>query len=143
MKQFLLGLIGLAALGSASAFAQTYPTAMPSGGAPPAGATVIMEMPPQDCHGGGCGKCNRCEKASCVREEYTKKTPKVCYTCGCEPLCVSFPFGLCGNCCCDQGRCPTARYRKYLIKKVEVIEKPCMHCVPAPCGSCEGGACHH
>jgi hypothetical protein len=91
----------------------------------------------------GCKHC----KYTCVPEEYMKKKTKVCYTCGCEPFCVDFPYGLFRKCSCDGcSRQPSPRIRKYLIKQVHTTECPATRCVPAPgcdsgCGSCEGGAC--
>jgi hypothetical protein len=155
MNRFLLGLIGLAVLGSATALAQA-PAPLPAGpvpGDPEAGSPYTgrgfgySTVPAGDpgaslAHIGGSNCCKKCDY-SCTKEPYMKKTPKVCYTCGCEPHCVSFPYGFRGNCCCDRGDCPSPRIKKFLIKKVNVIETPSTRCVPVPActGGCEGGAC--
>src|SRR5271157_3737421 len=89
MKKYLFGLIGVALLGGSSLLGQT-PTPFPGGlGGVPAGTPALLAGP----HGATCAPT----KTACVPEHYVKKTTKVVYTCGSEPLCLPHCSGLFGH----------------------------------------------
>ena len=124
MKKYLFGLIGVALLGGNPLLGQT-PTPCPGGlGGVPAGATCAPT------------------ETTCVPEHYVKKTTKVVYTSGCEPLCLPYCSGLFGCLGCDSGHCGHPHTSRYLIKKIQTKEEDAIKCVPAEVPACERGRCH-
>ncbi|HWT83495.1 MAG TPA: hypothetical protein VN648_32385, partial [Candidatus Methylomirabilis sp.] len=115
MKKYLFGLIGVALLGANPLLGQT-PTPFPGGlGGVPAGTPALLAGP----HGATCAPT----KTACVPEHYVKKTIKVVYSSGCEPLCLPYCAGLFGHHGCDSGHCEHPRTRCYLIKKIQTKEE--------------------
>lgn len=144
MKGYLFGLLGLTLVGGA-ALAQV-PMALPQPPGAGAPAAVAPAAPVVVDHGASCGQGGCCNsgcctptKTVCMPEQYMRKTVKPAYTCGCEPFCVDYPFGLFGKCACCGGRNPTPRTKKYLIKKVITTECPAVKCVPVQVPCCEQG----
>jgi hypothetical protein len=137
MKEYLFGLIGVAALAITPAFGQT-PMALPAGAG---GAPVAIDPQGACCtQGACCGQaCCMPTKTVCAPEQYIKKTTKAVYTCGCEPFCVDYPFGLFRKCSCCGDRQPTPRTKKFLIKKVQTTECPAVKCVPVCVPACDQG----
>src|SRR5260370_1124594 len=115
MKDYLVGLIGLALLGGSPLLAQTPPlipnepvaavdaTQTPPSGqqAPPAAANAPI-APPVELVGPD-GACCAATKTVCCPEHYVKKTTKACYTSDSESICLCYFHGLFGHCDCDSG----------------------------------------
>jgi hypothetical protein len=158
MKGYLFGLIGLVVLGSAPVLGQSpYMTGTPLVGDPTigspyvgrgrgytgSGATIAGGGPigvaPASSGLGSHASASCCKRGDyiCVPEQFMRRTPKTIYRCGCEPICVDYPYGFFRKCSCDGGAPP--RIRKFLIKAVHTTEAPCVRCIPAP--ACAGGAC--
>lgn len=134
MKKYLFGLIGVALLGANPLLGQT-PTPFPGGlGGVPAGTPALLAGP----HGATCAPT----KTTCVPEHYVKKTTKVVYSSGSEPLCLPYCAGLFGHLGCDSGHCGHPHTRRYLIKKIQTKEEDAIKCVPAEVPACERGRCH-
>jgi len=135
MKKYLFGLIGVALLGGSPLLGQT-PTPFPGGlGGVPAGTPALLAGP----HGATCAPT----KTTCVPEHYVKKTVKVVYTSGSEPLCLPYcAGGLLAHFGCDSGHCGHPHIRRYLIKKIQTVEKDAIKCVPKEVPACEPGRCH-
>jgi len=133
MKKFLSGLMALALVTGGLAQGQT-PAPMVAPGAP-----VVLVGPT----GGACADgrlfCGR--DACCKPEQYMKKTTHVCYSSGCEPLCLCYFRGLFRQCDCESGHCERAYTRRYLIKKVHTSEECATHCVPSQAATCGSGCC--
>jgi hypothetical protein len=123
MKEFVLGLIGLAMLGGVAALGQTPPAASPG-----------------TACGTGCGHT----KTVCVPECYIRTKTKVVYSSGSEPMCLAyfrglFPLCRCTMCGCDDaGRCGPPYARRYLIKKVRTCDEYATKCVPIQVPACRG-----
>ena len=115
------------------------------GGTPVAAVPVVVETHGASCAQGACCTQSCCTptKTVCAPEQYMKKTVKAVYSCGCEPFCVDYPFGLFRKCSCCGDRQPTPRYKKFLIKKVQTTECPAVKCVPVevPCEKSCAPAC--
>jgi hypothetical protein len=134
MKKYLAGLLGLALAAGAPLLGQS-PAPVPTGpGGVPVGAPMVIC---QD--GAGCVPTH----TICVPEHYTKKTTKVVFSCGSEPLCLCYFHGLFAGhgCGCDSGHCERPYTRRYLIKKVRPCEEDATKCVPAQVPACGRG--HH
>jgi len=126
MKKYVFALIGFAAAAGSPLLAQT---AAPAVG----GVAVVMAAPE-------CGAC--CPtRTTCVPERYMKKTTKVVYSSGCEPVCLCYFRGLSRNCGCESGHCEQPYTRHYLIKKNQTCEECATKCVPSQCPVCEHGHC--
>jgi hypothetical protein len=134
MRKNLFGLMALALLGGNSLLAQTAaPAPMGTAGAYVAAPVVMVEP---------CGVACCPTKTVCVPEQYMKKTTKVVYSSGCEPLCLCYFHGFFKGCGCDSGHCERPYTRRYLIKKIETCEECATKCVPAQVPTCEHGRCH-
>jgi hypothetical protein len=133
MKKCLFGLIGVALLGGNPLLGQT-PTPYPGGlGGAPAGTPALLAGP----HGATCAPT----KPACVPEHYVKKTIKVVYTSGSEPLCLPYCAGLFAHFGCDSGHCGHPHTRRYLIKKIQTVEEDAIKCVPTEVPACQPA--HH
>ena len=129
IKKCLFGLIGLTLLGGNFLRGQT-PIGDSNG---PSGVPVAA---PVQAAGPDCTACSP-TKTTCVPENYVKKTTKVVYSSGSEPLCVGYFRGLFGHCSCEAGRCEHPYTRRYLIKKIQTCEENAIKCVPAEVPTCE------
>jgi hypothetical protein len=140
MKNYILGLTGLVVLGCGQLLAQAPVVTYMQAPAPGMAAAPVM-APAAPCAPAcapGCAPCAEAQPA-CVTEHYLKKTPKTCYACGCEPLCVLGPRGLFHRGCdCEDGACKSYTH-KYLIKKVRTCEEDAVRCVPAEAPGCPTG----
>jgi hypothetical protein len=139
MKKYLAGLLGLALAAGAPLLGQS-PAPIPTG---PVGVPVGVPVgaPMMTCQdGAGCVPTH----TVCVPEHYVKKTTKVVFSCGSEPLCLCYFRGLFaghGHGCECSGHCEHPHTRRYLIKKVRTCEEDDIKCVPAQVPGCGRG--HH
>jgi hypothetical protein len=135
MKNSLLTLIGFTLLGSSPLLGQTTTVVMPAGAQTAPGAPVVIVG--QDCAG-----CQH-TKTTCVPECATKPVKKVCYSSGCEPFCLCYFQGMFAKCGCDSGHCEKPRTKRYLIKKIRVVDEEFTKCVPVeePCCTTAAPCC--
>jgi hypothetical protein len=135
MKQYFLGLAGLALLGGPLLAQGPPPPPVPHG--PPCdvpGGAPVAVLPER------AGHHHHHPDYVCVPEHYTKKKDKWVYNCGSEPLCLCYFHGLFRHCHCgDSGHCERPYTRRYLVKKIRHCEEDDIKCVPQP--ACAGGHC--
>ena len=117
MKKYLSGLLGLALAAGAPLLGRS-PTPVPTGpGGAPVGTPMVICQDRVGCVP---------TKAICVPEHYLKKTTKVLFSSGCEPLCLCYFRGLfAGHGCDGSGHCEKPHTRRHSKSSLRLISSYC------------------